>query len=546
VAPDKGQQDEQQQDDGQHEEGGGSIAGGVVGVTMSSLITAVGSILTAVIASRLYGITVVGEFALVIAPWAVLVRISTIAEHLGFMRVAAVLPVRSRPLGALFAALLRFSTALTFATSILTSVVTALLYNGPIHRPHLVMPAIVLVFGYLLFDNVGWNLDTLLTSTRQHLALFYARISQSLAILAMTWVLAFHLRNVWGLTLATLFGYFFPFVVRVPAALKVLPKKLSPEDHHEARQEFRKLLHFSKDFIPNSWMAGISGQSPTLVLGAYGSDAQLGVFSRAAGVTGRLQDIVFRMGANVVTYLSRAHAESRERFVSLSRRTITLTLLAIGLPVTILFGSARAVLQVFGTDFTSGRSSLRVLAVAVLLSSICSAMTAVVVVSVNRATILAWSGAGTQLVGVLVSFPLVRQWGALGASYAQLCAAVLAVLAHFFALSHSNNLTVLRIPIIKIILVLVVGGGLSAALDALLPHPVNLVVTFLVVPVVFLALCLTFDLLPFTAADLVARIKQRVGRGGPTQPLDSSHHHEDDVLPGADPFVQPDLLLTKD
>jgi O-antigen/teichoic acid export membrane protein len=259
-----------------------------------------------------------------------------------------------------------------------------------------------------------------------------------------------------------------------------------------------------------------------------------------------LQDIVFRMGANVVTYLSRAHAESRERFVSLSRRTITLTLLAIGLPVTILFGSARAVLQVFGNDFTSGRSSLRVLAVAVLLSSICSAMTAVVVVSVNRATILAWSGAGTQLVGVLVSFPLVRQWGALGASYAQLCAAVLAVLAHFYALSHSNNLTVLRIPIIKIVMVLVVGGGLSAAFDAVLPHPINLVVTFLVVPVVFLVLCLMLDLLPFTEADLVTRVKQRLGRGGPTQPIDSSRLHSDDVLPGADSFVQPDLLLTKD
>ncbi len=505
------------------DDSGGSIAGGVVGVTISSLITAVGSILTAVVASRMYGINIVGEFALVIAPWAVLVRISTIAEHLGFMRVAAVMPLRSKQLGALFRALLRFSTALTLVMSVFTSIVTALLYHGPIHRPHLVYPAMTLIFGYLFFDNVGWNLDTLLTSTRQHLALFYARISQSLSILVMTWLLAFKIPTVWGLTLATLFGYAFPFVIRIPAAIKVLPKSLSPDDHESARREFRTLLKFSKDFIPNSWMAGISGQSPTVVLGAYSTDTQLGVFSRAVGITGRLQDIVFRMGANVVTYLSRAFAESRDSFVKLSRRTITLTILAIGLPVSILCGSARAVLRVFGNDFVAGASSLRILAVAVLISSVCSAITAIVVVSVDRATILAWSGAGSQLVGVIVSFPLVKRWGSMGASWAQLTAAGLSLVAGTYSLLRSHNLTVYRIPIVRISAVLAVGVVLSALLDRWLPQPVNLIVTFVTVPAVFLVMCLQLRLLPFTAADIARRIQQRRGRGTPP-PAESVDH----------------------
>jgi O-antigen/teichoic acid export membrane protein len=501
------------------DEKSGSIAGGVAGVTISSLITAVGSILTAVVASRLYGIKVVAEFALVIAPWAVLVRISTIAEHLGFMRVAAVMPVRSRQLGALFRALLRFSTALTLVMSIFTSIATALLYFGPVNRPHLILPAITLLLGYLLFDNVGWNLDTLLTSTRQHLPLFYARISQSISILIVTWALAFRMPNVWGLTLGTLFGYVFPFVVRIPAAIRVLPKSLSDDDHTAARREFRTLLKFSKDFIPNSWMAGISGQSPTLVLGTYSTDAQLGVFSRAAGITGRLQDIVFRMGANVVTYLSRAFSESRTKFVELSRRTLTLTIVAIGLPVSILFGSATSVLRVFGRDFVSGATSLRILAVSVLIASVVSAITAIVIVSVERATILAWSGAATQLIGVLVSFPLVRNWGATGASLAQLFASGFSLLAGIYSVQRSHNLTVFRIPIVRIGVLLFAGGALSAVFDVILPQPANLVVIATVVPLVFLFLGLQLHLFPFTLSDLMYQIRKRTGRLTTPSPL---------------------------
>jgi O-antigen/teichoic acid export membrane protein len=292
-----------------------------------------------------------------------------------------------------------------------------------------------------------------------------------------------------------------------------------------------------------------------LVLGAYGTDAELGVFSRAMGVTGRLQDIVFRMGANVVTYLSRALAESRTSFVNLSRRTITLTLLAIGLPVAILCGSARAVLKVFGEDFVSGTGSLRILAVAVLLASVCSAITAIVVVSVHRATILAWSGAGTQLIGVLVSFPLVQRWGATGASLAQLCASVLALLAGVYALSRSHNLTVLRIPIVKILGVLMSGAAVSALFDSALPHPINLVVTFFVVPLLFAVLGFALHLLPFTASDAAQRVRQRVSKSKADDAQDlamSTDAHAaanpdgTQKLRTAEATAQPDLLLTKD
>lgn len=478
------------------------------------MIAAVGSILTAVVASRLYGIKLVGDFALVLAPWAVLVKISTIAEHLGFMRVAAVLPERSEELGALFAALLRFSTALTFATSVLTGVVTSLLYSGPIHRPHLIAPAIVLLAGYLCFDNVGWNLDTLLTSTRQNAALFWSRVSQSLSILCMTLLLSWWMPNIWGLTLGTLFGYVFPFVVRVPAALRVLPHRVSHEATVHARKEFRSLLHFSKDFIPNSWMSGISGQSPTLVLGAYSSQVQLGVFSRAFGITGRLQDIVYRMGANLITYLSRALVQGRPAFVALARKTVLLTLLAIGLPVVILIAHARSVLRVFGSDFVSGGTSLRILAIAVLITSVCSALTGVVVVSVHRATVLAWASAGSQLVGVVASFPLVHRWGANGAASAQFAAAVSLLAAHVFALQRSHNITVLHIPVIRAAGALGSVMGLAMVFERFFPFPFNLVGSALVVPVVFAAVCLSLGLLPWTSDQVAAKVRPGRPRTG--------------------------------
>ena len=131
-----------------------------------------------VITSRLYGVDVMGEYALVIAPWVMLIQLSSVAERVALVREIAGLPARSPRVTGMFIPVLGFSVVLTIVISIPVMLITAAIYRGPPDQPQLVLPALLVVIAYIVFDNTSGNLDGIFSAFRAGRDLFIGRLVQ--------------------------------------------------------------------------------------------------------------------------------------------------------------------------------------------------------------------------------------------------------------------------------------------------------------------------------------------------------------------------------
>ena len=166
--------------------------GGVIGVASGILV------------ARLYGINVVGQYALATAPMGIVWFFSTVRERPGLIRALNPLPPRAPEITGIFAAVLAFSVALTALVSIVGAGITYLLFNGPIDQPELVAPALVCLGGYLLIINTGWNLDGAFSAFRAGRQLFWIRLHQAAAFMVFAAAASLIAETVWCLILAML------------------------------------------------------------------------------------------------------------------------------------------------------------------------------------------------------------------------------------------------------------------------------------------------------------------------------------------------------
>ena len=113
--------------------------------TIVALIAVVGGVITA----RLYGIDVIGEYALATATVNAVRLLSSAKERPALMRELAVLPPRAPRVTGLVAATLIFSASLTAVIGLLATVGIWFLFNGPVGEPDLFAPAAVSVLGYV-------------------------------------------------------------------------------------------------------------------------------------------------------------------------------------------------------------------------------------------------------------------------------------------------------------------------------------------------------------------------------------------------------------
>src|SRR5439155_187709 len=120
---------------------------GLVAAGGSFAINAVVGTLSALITARLYGVKVIGEYALVTAPWLTLIQFSSVAEQVSLTKAVSVLPARHRMVAGLFLPILLFSAALTVVAGIPVMGLSAAALHGPIHQPKLVLPALAIVGG---------------------------------------------------------------------------------------------------------------------------------------------------------------------------------------------------------------------------------------------------------------------------------------------------------------------------------------------------------------------------------------------------------------
>ena len=118
------------------------------------------ALLSGIVTARLYGIRVIGEFALAYAPTGAVWYLSTVREQPALVKALAPLRPRDPLVTGLFTAVFAFSTALTAFAAAAAALVAWLIFHGPIYHPHLFAPAVLSLAGCLLFANPGWNVDT--------------------------------------------------------------------------------------------------------------------------------------------------------------------------------------------------------------------------------------------------------------------------------------------------------------------------------------------------------------------------------------------------
>src|ERR671937_2083552 len=177
--------------------------GAGIGVLSFGLILLI-SLVTQVVVARVYGVRVIGEFALAFAPTGAVWILSTVREQAALVREVAKLPPHAPQSTALFLAVLCFSFLLTLTVAAIAVPIVWLVFHGPIYEPQLVAPAIVSLAGYVTVTNTCWNLDSMFSAYRAGADLFWVRLNQALSYLALAVGASLIGTTVWELILATI------------------------------------------------------------------------------------------------------------------------------------------------------------------------------------------------------------------------------------------------------------------------------------------------------------------------------------------------------
>lgn len=385
---------------------------------------------SSVLTSRLYGVRVIGEYALVSLPYVFCSSLSSVAEGTAFVREVAGLPRRHPRVGALWRVVAGFNLLLTTVVGLVALLASALLLRGPVDRPDLLLPATVILAGYVLVDNVGWNIDHVLSAYRAASSLFVVRLAQMgtflLASVGWFWIDP----SVWGLVWGTLLSFAVPLLVRLAVLPRFLAIRLPKGSVAAARHELPALLRFGVKLIPSMLGSAVSTQIGTWVVGGVGTVAQTGAYSRALGLASKFAEAGYRISEILMPgMVERRRWDDDDGARRLLRRTVRVVAVALIVVAASGSGAARGVMAVFGSGFERAGTALALLLTGYVLA---------VVASVQSQGLLAWGHPGAVArvalgrVAVVVTtvYPLGQQLGISGVALSFLLGSVVAVLAN--------------------------------------------------------------------------------------------------------------------
>ena len=319
-------------------------------------------LVSAVATSRIYGIDVIGQFALVTAPTNVVWYLSSVREQSALIRELAVLSPRAPRVTALFLAILTFSSGLTVVVAALIMVGTYFLFAGPIGHPELFGPALVNMLGYVFVTNIGWNYEAMLSAFRAARQLFWIRLHQLLVFLAIAVGAGLQWGTVWGLVTATIACSFTSLIHRVISGRSFMHVAVSRDEIRSGFDSLPGLLRFGIRATPGTIADGVSNESGTWMLGVFGSIAAVGAYSRAWTLGRRFVEMTYRITEmlypTLVERWARGDVRGFDRALVDSIRYSTVGLL---LPAAAGGGAAAGIMAIFGPGFSRGAGALTLL-----------------------------------------------------------------------------------------------------------------------------------------------------------------------------------------
>lgn len=344
--------------------GRGSYPEGLVFSVLSFGSVAVGTLVSGIVTARIYGIEVIGEFALTLAPSAGLVVFSSLREQAALGRELAQLQPRAPRVLGLFLPVLAFSTVLTLVVGAIVVLITWLAFSGPIDRPHLFAPAVALLGANLVLFNPGWNLEVVFSSFRAGRSLFWIGVTQQVTYTALAVGLSFAGKSVWALIAATAGSWLAALAHRLVSVRAFMPLSAPFSEIRDGFRSLRAIVTFGAKAAPGTMADGLSGEGGTWVVGAIAPVAAVGAYSRAGGLAARTRDINIRVnGMLFPTLVERSGSDAAgfdRALVDTSRYSIVglLALAAAG------GGASDGIMDLFGPGFDQGAAALAILLLA--------------------------------------------------------------------------------------------------------------------------------------------------------------------------------------
>jgi O-antigen/teichoic acid export membrane protein len=345
---------------------------------LSFVVNAVVVLASAVVTSRLYGIEVIGRYALAMTPWQILVSLSTLGEQVALVRNLATMRPGSGEATGLFYAVLTFSTALTTTMALPVLGITWLVLGGPIDQPDVFLPAVAIVVGYVVLENPSWNIDSVLSSFSQGRALLVVRLVTVLAFLGFAVLFHRWSGSVWGLAWANVASFGCGLVARLVVVRGLVGPWPGRATYRAGLRRLPAIVRFGAALLPGQLFIGLSQQAPTWIIAGHASIRQVGAYSRASTMAVRLNEASYRINEMLLPDLTRLHGNGdRNRITGTVERSLRLVLVALLLVGAVAGGAAVPFLSVFGDGFAEAAGALALLVLVQVCFVVCSMLGAV-------------------------------------------------------------------------------------------------------------------------------------------------------------------------
>ncbi len=338
----------------------GSYGSGLGHGAISFLANAALALVTSVVVARLYGIEVIGEYALAGAPAGAVWLLSTVREQPALMRKLTPLQPRDPQITGLFAAVLTFSSTLTAAVSLLAGLLTWVLFTGPIAHPGLVAPAEAMLAASLVFVNTCWNLDTVLGAFRAGRPLLLCRLHQALVYLALSIPLSQLMPTVWGMIVAWYASWATSLLQRVASCRAFMRLRVSAAELRGGLRTLPELLRFGLHLTPGFLAEGVSDEAGTWILGILVAPVQaIGAYSRAWMIARRGLELNYRVTEMLFpTLVERRLVEDHEGFDRALLDSLRYVAVAMLLPAAVAAGAAAPIMSIYGPGFAAAAGAL--------------------------------------------------------------------------------------------------------------------------------------------------------------------------------------------
>ena len=387
------------------------------GFASFALIVALGLISSVAIA-RVYGVEVVGEYALVMAATVAVGFLSSVREQAALVRELVVLPARSPRVTGLFGAVMVFSLGLTLIVSTIVMVVVYFLFNGPVDEPDLFLPTLATMIGFVVFNNTSWNLDMVFSAFRAGRQLFWIRLHEALMFLVAAIVGGVVLDDIWGLVIATLLAYGTVVIHRVIVVRQFMRLTASRADLRDGFRTLPMLIRFGIKITPGVVADGISNQAGTWMLGIASSISAVGAFSRAWMLARRLADLHTKVAEMLFpTLVERHKSGDHQGFDRALLDSMRYTGVGMLWPAAAGGGAAHGVMELFGPGFDRASDALAILLVLPALAVMATAL-GLVLLAVDRPLTHSYILITRMAITVALTVPLTLEMGITGTAIA--------------------------------------------------------------------------------------------------------------------------------